>query len=163
RELLRVLDEEMDWLPDKYRAPLLLCSLEGVIQDEAARQLGCSVSTLKRRLEYGRELLRDRLARRGVTLSGGLLAVTVASGAPAALARATFRAALGPADEYPAAAVTGFVERAAKTVPGFRVRMAALVAVALGVAAAGAGLAIGHRSERGAPVDDTGPTVQQQP
>ena len=63
RELIEVLDDELAHLPHKYRAPLVLCYLEGTARDEAAQQLGCSLSTLKRRLECGRERLRTRLAR----------------------------------------------------------------------------------------------------
>src|SRR5262249_8005060 len=69
REAQTVLDEEMARLPEKYRAPLVLCYLEGTTRDEAAQQLGWSLGTLKRRLEQGREMLRGRLARRGLTLS----------------------------------------------------------------------------------------------
>ena len=73
-ELLRVLDEEFQRLPDRQRLPLLLCYLEGRTQDEAARQLGWSISTLKRLLDSGRELLRTRMTRRGATLGAGLFA-----------------------------------------------------------------------------------------
>jgi RNA polymerase sigma factor (sigma-70 family) len=74
RELLAVVDDEVVCLPEKYRGPVVLCYLEGQTQDEAARQLGWSLRTLKRRLERGRELLRLRLKRRGLTLSAALLA-----------------------------------------------------------------------------------------
>ena len=99
-ELVAVLDEELLRLPERYRLPLLLCYLEGHTQDEAARHLGWSLSTLRRRLDGGRELLRGRLARRGATLSAGLFAVALATEAtkaavPAALARATARLAAG--------------------------------------------------------------------
>src|SRR5947209_2171328 len=91
RELRVVLDDELQRLPGRYREPLLLCYLEGRTQDEAARQLGWSKSTLRRRLEGGRELLRARLTRRGLSLStallGTLLTPTAAPSAlPAALA-----------------------------------------------------------------------------
>src|SRR5205823_2928545 len=42
RELRGVLDDELSRLPDKCRAPLLLCYFEGLTQEEAARQLGWS-------------------------------------------------------------------------------------------------------------------------
>jgi DNA-directed RNA polymerase specialized sigma24 family protein len=64
-----LLDDELSRLPDRYRAPLVLCYLEGLTNGEAARQLGCPEGTVWTRLSRGRELLRHRLARRGVTLS----------------------------------------------------------------------------------------------
>jgi RNA polymerase sigma factor (sigma-70 family) len=66
REARTILAEELRRLPASYREPLLLCLYEGATQDEAARQLGCSLSTLKRRLERSRELLAERLSRRGL-------------------------------------------------------------------------------------------------
>src|SRR5262249_14993850 len=74
RELLAVLDAELQRLPERYRSPLVLCYLEGQTGDQAAGQLGWSLRTLKRRLAGGKKLLRARLARRGVTLSAGLFA-----------------------------------------------------------------------------------------
>ncbi len=74
-DLLRVLDEEMGRLPEQDRSPLLLCFLEGRTQDEAAKQLGWSLSTLRRRLETGRELLRERMIRRARRLGPGCLLV----------------------------------------------------------------------------------------
>src|SRR5262245_29864609 len=40
KEMLGILDHELGRLSDQYRAPLVLCYLEGRTQDEAARQLG---------------------------------------------------------------------------------------------------------------------------
>jgi RNA polymerase sigma factor (sigma-70 family) len=99
RELQTLLDEELHRLPRSYRVPLILCYLEGSTRDEAAQRLGWSLSTLKRRLERGRELLRLRLVRRGLTLSAALFApMLVQNTAPAALApglvQATGRTAL---------------------------------------------------------------------
>jgi RNA polymerase sigma factor (sigma-70 family) len=76
RELLAVFDEELHKLPERLRLPLVLCYLEGKARDEAARELGWSLGTLKRRLEQGRASLHDRLSRRGVAL-GALLAAGV--------------------------------------------------------------------------------------
>jgi RNA polymerase sigma factor (sigma-70 family) len=99
RETQQLFDEALVRLPEKCRAVVQLCSLEGLTQDEAARRLGCSLSTLKRRLEEGRARLRKQLSRRGLTLSSALLAarVTPSAGAsvPAGLTATVLRAAAG--------------------------------------------------------------------
>jgi RNA polymerase sigma factor (sigma-70 family) len=84
QELRSVLDEELSRLPQKLRGPLLLCYLEGKTRDEAALALGCSAGEVKGRLERGRQLLRERLTRRGLSLSTALLATLLAESAAAA-------------------------------------------------------------------------------
>src|SRR6476469_5225666 len=70
QEVRQALDEELQHLPERWRSPLLLCYLSGLSRDEAARQLGWSLGTLKRRLEEGRKSLRIRLERRGIGSAG---------------------------------------------------------------------------------------------
>jgi RNA polymerase sigma factor (sigma-70 family) len=74
REACAVLHEELDKLPDAYRLPLMLCYLDGLSRDEAARRLGRNLNSIKKALETGRERLRRRLGVRGIALSAGLLA-----------------------------------------------------------------------------------------
>src|SRR5262245_4773649 len=64
-ELLSALDEELGRLPRRYREPLVLCCLEGLTRDEAARRLAVPAATLKSQLERGRRLLGAALDRRG--------------------------------------------------------------------------------------------------
>jgi RNA polymerase sigma factor (sigma-70 family) len=93
-ELRSVLDEELGRLSASWRAPLILCYLEGQTQDEAARRLGWSKSTFRRRLERGRRLLQSRLARRGVTLSAGLVAPLLSESATAGTLSTGFTASM---------------------------------------------------------------------
>ncbi|HEY7154628.1 MAG TPA: sigma-70 family RNA polymerase sigma factor [Gemmataceae bacterium] len=98
RELGAVLDEELQRVPEKYRTPLVHIYFAGQTQEEAARQLGWSKGTLRRRLERGKRLLHDRLSRRGVSLSVGLLADGVSqSGVEAALPPLLVRQTIGEA------------------------------------------------------------------
>src|SRR5439155_12833667 len=69
REMLTILDEEVQRLPEVYRLPVILCCLEGRTHEEAAAQLGWTRGSLQGRLERGRVRLRARLVRRGLTLS----------------------------------------------------------------------------------------------
>jgi RNA polymerase sigma factor (sigma-70 family) len=93
-DLRPVLDEELNRLPDRYRAAVVVCYLQGRTTEEAARLLGCPRGTVKSRLARARELLRARLARRGVGLSAGLLAAVLAEHAAAAVPAALTRAAV---------------------------------------------------------------------
>jgi RNA polymerase sigma factor (sigma-70 family) len=61
-----ILHEELVRLPEKYRTAVVLCDLEGLTQEQAARQLGWPDGTVRSRLARGRERLRERLTRRGM-------------------------------------------------------------------------------------------------
>jgi RNA polymerase sigma factor (sigma-70 family) len=95
-ELLAFLDQELTRLPDRYRAVLVLCDLEGKTRKEAAQQLGCKEGTIASRLDRARNLLARRLARRGLLLTGAALAAALSTqAAPAAVPAALLASAAG--------------------------------------------------------------------
>jgi RNA polymerase sigma factor (sigma-70 family) len=63
------LHEEVGRLPERYRAAVVLCYLEGHTCEDAARVLNWPVGTVKSRLSRARERLRSRLSRLGLTSS----------------------------------------------------------------------------------------------
>ncbi len=83
-ELLSRLDEELSRLPERWRAFIVLCDLEGRTRKEVARQLGCPEGTVASGLVRARELLAKRLTRRGLAVSGGSLAATLSQSAASA-------------------------------------------------------------------------------
>lgn len=110
REAQVILEEELSRLPEKFRAPLVLCGLEGLAREEAARHLGWPASLVKSRLEQGRERLTWRLARRGLSLSAALAATFLTEGtAPAAVAPALAHSTLRAAVAFGAGTTTGTI------------------------------------------------------
>jgi RNA polymerase sigma factor (sigma-70 family) len=177
RELRTVLDEELHRLPERYRAPLILCYLEGKTRDEAAAELGWGVGSLKARLERGRERLRVRLVRRGLLLSAVLFGAGIPHSAasaavPATLAVATVKAAsliaAGTALRGGAvsATVVALTEGALQTMFVTKLKMIAtalLVTAALGVGAGGAWSTFGVAAGDSAALDGPGKRAQVQP
>jgi RNA polymerase sigma factor (sigma-70 family) len=83
-ELRAVIDEEIRRLPERYRTPLILCHLEGLQHQEAARRLGCPVGTVESRLSRARDQLRSRLVRRGLApTSAAIIAAVLPSSSSA--------------------------------------------------------------------------------
>jgi RNA polymerase sigma factor (sigma-70 family) len=78
-ELRAVVDEEIARLPVRYRLPIVLCYLEGMTQEQAARRLRCPLGTVESRLQRARERLRTRLIRRGLAPAAGAVAATFAA------------------------------------------------------------------------------------
>ncbi len=95
------LHQEIGRLPEKYRAAVILCHLEGCTHAEAARILKCPSGTVSIRVSRAKDLLRERLTRRGLafaTVAASSLALaesaTAANAMPVGLTESTVRAAM---------------------------------------------------------------------
>jgi RNA polymerase sigma-70 factor (ECF subfamily) len=163
-DLRPLLDEEVNRLPAKYRAPVVLCYLQGKTNEQAAQELGCPKGTILSRLARARERLRDRLARRGVALPAALLIALLSQNAapaavPAALIDSTPKAALLFAAGQAAAAGTVsaqaaiFAEGVLKSMFVTKVTIAATVLLALSVLGTGTGVFI-HQALADKPVTE---------
>jgi RNA polymerase sigma factor (sigma-70 family) len=144
-EIASIVHEEVDRLPDRLRLPVVLCDLEGLTYEEAARRLCWTEPTLRHRLVRARQRLREQLIRRGVT--AGALGVALAmsvdatrAAVPAVLARSVVAAATGGASTATAIALTTVIIRSMLMT---RLKIAsASVLAAIAVASAG-GVAVG--------------------
>jgi RND family efflux transporter MFP subunit len=145
-DLRPILDEELNHLPERLRRPLILCHLEGKSNEEAARELGCRLGTIYSRLSRGREMLRKRLLRRGVTLSVAVLTAALAAhAAEAAPIVPLVRAAVGAARSFAGLPMggpispraTALAEGVLRTMLITKLKIMALMLFVAGVAVAG--------------------------
>ena len=147
-----LIHEEIDRLPGRYRAPIVLCFLEGLTREQAAGQLRWPLGTLQSRLARGRQRLRERLIRRGVApgavVPGTLLRAEMARAVvPAALADATTRAAMASAAGRltvigSISAPAALTEEVLKTMWFHKLKMIAGVILSAGTIATGAAWAL---------------------
>ena len=145
-ELASVLDEELARLPAKYRAPVVLCYLEGQTHEEAARQLGWPLGSVKGRLARARDLLKGRLTRRGIA-PGGLLLLARGSrsAVPRTLLELTMRAALvGRSAGVVPAAVASLAAGSLSTMLINKFKAVGMMVLVLGTGAAVMAYQAGH-------------------
>jgi HlyD family secretion protein len=144
-ELRSILDEEINRLPERLRQAFVLCYLEGKTNEEAARQFGCRPGTIFSRLARGREILRKRLLRRGVTpaVAGltALLAEQVSAVVPEKLMTGAVRSALlyaaGPSASGISPQVMGLTEGVLRAMFVAKLKLTVLLVLTVGLFAAG--------------------------
>jgi RNA polymerase sigma factor (sigma-70 family) len=141
-ELAPVIVEEIDRLSSKFREPLVLCFYEGHTHSEAAARLGWPVGTVASRLSRAKDLLRDRLTRRGVVLPASGLAAVIAPPAVSAAPPigSTLPVAAGTAERV-SPAVLSLTEGVISAMRYAKLKGAAALA-AVGLLAAGLSVAI---------------------
>jgi len=172
QELGGVIDDALHELPEKYRAPLILCCMEGQTQSEAARALSWPRASLVSRLDRAKELLRQRLAGQGVALSTGLLAGALAEQAQATLppdlvtrtAKTTLLFQLGAdlGSGGPSATVLNLVEGIMRAMLLTKLKYAAMTLLVVGLTCFGLGL-LGREAFAERPVTEVAaaPPVQE--
>jgi RNA polymerase sigma factor (sigma-70 family) len=141
-EAVRFLHDELARLPEKYRAPVLLCFFDGLSHTDAARRLGWPIGSVAGRIARAKELLHRRLMRRGVTVPAVGLAVAAE---PAFVVRTTqaavaYAAGLGVVPGV-SPTVLELAKGAIRTMTVTKLQWAAGVLVACGALTAGGVLA----------------------
>ena len=156
-DLGEAVHEEIARLPESCRAAIVLCDMEGLTEGQAARRLGWPIGTVRSRLARGRERLRARLTRRGLTLSaavsGSLATPEAASAAvPAVLVNSTVDGAMQVAagGAVPAVAST-LLQEVSRAMLLTKLKVSAAALLAVGAASSLAIVTVGFTQEKEKP------------
>ncbi len=150
--------DEVEHLPQELRAPVVLCYLQGLTHEQAARRLGWPVGTVRSRLARARLRLRADLTRRGTAPDAALLPMLAFRriSLPEKLIDATVKAAiqLTARDAGEAGLVSAFAvaltEGVLRTMFVSKLKAIALTLIAVGAITSGVGLYAYQGIESGA-------------
>ncbi len=172
-DLLSLLDHELSRLPERSRAFIVLCDLEGHTRKEVARQLGCPEGTVASGLARARGLLARRLTRRGLAVSSGSLAATLShsvasADVPATVVTSAINVATLLAAGKAAGVISGPVAKLThgvlKTMFLKKIMTTAVAVLAVGVAVmTGGSLALGQTEGKPAVGKDVKAPVAEKP
>jgi RNA polymerase sigma-70 factor (ECF subfamily) len=140
--------DEVDRLPRDLRSAVVLCYVEGLTHEQAARRLGWPVGTVRSRLARARDRLRARLTRRGLAPDAAFLPAlavkprSVSEGLidPTVKAAMLFAARDAAETGLVSASAAALTEGVLRTMFFSKLKVCALTLVLAGATASGAGL-----------------------
>ncbi len=169
-DLEAAVHEELNRLPVKYRAPVVLCDLEGRTHQEAARFLGWPIGTVKSRQSHGRRLIRDGLSRRGLGLAvAGAVVESLRQTTVAAMSKQVARSTVTAAMRQSVRLLTGsavsayvltLTQGVLRTMLWSRIRFLTDATLAVAIASGGAGVYVCGSQE---PAPQEGQPVSRRP
>jgi Sigma-70, region 4 len=181
RDFGPVVQEEVQRLPEKYRAVVVLCYWQSLTHDQAAAQLGCPLGTVRSRLSRARKLLHRRLTRRGLAPLAGLVmkALDGSTGLPSPLCavpqalvkqtiQASAAAASGEALSFVVSAATAsLVQRVLWSMAMIKINTAALGLALVSLLGIGTAVVLFNgrqgRAQLTAPAQSHGPELPKDP
>ena len=154
-DLEKIIHEEIDRLPGRFRVAVVLVDIEGRTHEQAARHLGCAVGTVKSRLARGRKRLRGRLVRRGVAPALALAAASAGGAARAAVPTGLAKSTLAYAATASAVPKSVAIITEGVLISMFLRKVKLVMTAAAVVAALAAGAVVLAQSGIGRPKDGT--------